>query len=195
MELAIIEFDTTGVSLWIGLWEMAVLAEERAVIDTSMLSVTSGETIGDTEPVLETIFVADSTAVPVTSNDIVGIIVDVVNDDPDDVGAAELDTDTLVERVNDSPADEVLLTSGEEEAVANRLVVGECVAVFEFVEEALMEGDRVPVLVALVLPVELTEIVVVVEPDELSVCTCVLDTDADDEMELLPLIDSLAIAV
>lgn len=195
MELAIIEFDTRGVSLWIGLWEMAVLAEERAVIDASTLSVASDETIGDTEPVLEAIFVADSAAVPVTSNDIVGIIVDVVNDDPDDVGAAELDTDTLVERVNDSPADEVLLTSGEEEGVANRLVVGECVAVFEFVEEALMEGDRVPVLVAFVLPVELTEIVVVVEPDELSVLNCVLDTDADDEMELLPLIDSLAIAV
>jgi hypothetical protein len=69
------------------------------------------------------------------------------------------------------------------------------VAVFEFVDEALMEGDRVPVLVALVLPVELTEILVVIEPHELSVCACVLDTDADDEMELLPLIDSLAIAV
>ena len=195
MELAIIEFDTTGVSLWIGVWEMAVVAEESAVIDAPTLSVTSGETIGDTEPVLEAIFVADSTDVPVTSKDIVGIIVDVVNDDPDNVGAAELDIDTLVERVNDSPADEVLLTSGEEEGVANKLIVGECVAVFEFVEEALMEGDRVPVLVALVLPVELTEILVVIEPHELSVAACVLDTDADDEMELLPLVDSLAMAV
>lgn len=195
MELAIIEFDTTGVSLWIGVWEMAVVAEESAVIDAPTLSVTSGETIGDTEPVLEAIFVADSTAVPVTSNDIVGIIVDVVNDDPDNVGAAELDIDTLVERVNDSPADEVLLTSGEEEGVANKLIVGECVAVFEFVEEALIEGDRVPVLVALVLPVELTEILVLIEPHELSVAACVLDMDADDEMELLPLVDSLAMAV
>lgn len=195
MELAIIEFDTTDVSLWIGLWEMAVLAEERAVIDTSMLSVTSGETIGDTEPVLEAIFVADSSDVPVTSKDIVGIIVDVVNDDPDNVRAAELDTDTLVERVNDRPAEEVLLTIGEEEAVANRLVVGECVAVFEFVEEAVIEGDRVPVLVALVLPVELTEILVLIEPHELSVAACVFETDADDEMELLPLVDSLAMAV
>ena len=85
MELAIIEFDTTDVSLWIGLWEMAVLAEESAVIDAPTLSVTSGETIGDTEPVLEAIFVADSSDVPVTSKDIVGIIVDVVNDDPDNV--------------------------------------------------------------------------------------------------------------
>ena len=195
MELAIIEFDTTGVSLWIGVWEMAVVAEESAVIDAPTLSVTSGETIGDTEPVLEAIFVADSTDVPVTSNDIVGIIVDVVNDDPDNVRAAELDTDTLGERVNDSSADEVLLTIGEEEAVANRLVVGECVAVFEFVEEALIEGDRVPVLVALVLPVELTEILVLIEPHELSVAACVLDMDADDETELLPLVDSLAMAV
>lgn len=195
MELAIIEFDTTGVSLWIGVWEMAVVAEESAVIDAPTLSVTSGETIGDTEPVLEAIFVADSTDVPVTSKDIVGIIVDVVNDDPDNVGAAELDIDTLVERVNDSPADEVLLTSGEEEGVANKLIVGECVAVFEFVEEALIEGDRVPVLVALVLPVELTEILVLIEPHELSVAACVLDMDADDEMELLPLVDSLAMAV
>ena len=170
---------------------MAVLAEERAVIDTPTLSVASGETIGDADGIV----VVDSAGVPVTSNDIVGIIVNVVNDDSDDVGAAEFDTDTLVERVNDRPADEVLLTSGEEEAVANRLVVGECVAVFEFVDEALMEGDRVPVLVALVLPVELTEILVVIEPDELSVAPCVLDTDADDEMELLPLVDSLAIAV
>jgi hypothetical protein len=156
-----------------------------------MLSVPVTEPIGDADGIV----VVDSADVPVTSNDIVGIIVDVVNDDPDNVGAAELDTDTLLERVNDSPADEVLLTIGEEEAVANKLVVGECVAVFEFVDEAHIEGDRVPVLVALVLPVELTEILVLIEPNELSVATCVFDTDADDEIELLPLIDSLAIAV
>ncbi len=167
------------------------MPESKGLGDAPMLSVSLTEPIGDADGII----LIDSSDVPVTSNDIVGIIVGVVNDDPDDVGAAELDTDTLVERVNDSPADEVLLTIAEEEFVANRLVVGECVAVFEFVDEALMEGDRVPVLVALVLPVELTEILVVIEPHELSVCACVLDTDADDEMELLPLIDSLAIAV
>ena len=167
------------------------MPESKRVGDASILSVSVTEPIGDADAIV----VIDSADVPVTSNDIVGIIVDVVNDDSDDVGATEVDTDTLVERVNDSPADEVLLTIAEEEAVANRLVVGECVAVFEFVDEALMEGDRVPVLVALVLPVELTEIPVVIEPHELSVAACVLDTDADDETELLPLVDSLAIAV
>jgi hypothetical protein len=156
-----------------------------------MLSVPLTEPIGDGDAIV----VIDSSDVPVTSNDIVGIIVGVVNDDPDDVGAAELDTDTLVERVNDSPADEVLLTIAEEELVINKLAVGECVGVFEFVDEALMEGDRVPVLVALVLPVELIEILVVIEPHELSVATGVFDTDADDEIELLPLIDSLGMAV
>lgn len=167
------------------------MPESKGLTDVPMLSVPVTEPIGDADGIV----VVDSADVPVTSNDIVGIIVDVVNDDPDNVGAAELDTDTLLERVNDSPADEVLLTIGEEEAVANKLVVGECVAVFEFVDEAHIEGDRVPVLVALVLPVELTEILVLIEPNELSVATCVFDTDADDEIELLPLIDSLAIAV
>ena len=167
------------------------MPESKGLGDAPMLSVPVTETIGDADGIV----VIDSSDVPVTSKDIVGIIVDVVNDDPDNVRAAELDTDTLGERVNDSSADEVLLTIGEEEAVANRLVVGECVAVFEFVEEALIEGDRVPVLVALVLPVELTEILVLIEPHELSVAACVLDTDADDETELLPLVDSLAIAV
>ena len=167
------------------------MPESKELGDAPILSVSVTEPIGDGDAIV----VIDSADVPVTSNDIVGIIVGVVNDDPDDVGAAELDTDTLVERVNDSPADEVLLTIAEEELVANRLVVGECVPVFEFVDEALIEGDRVPVLVALVLPVELTEILVVIEPHELSVAGCVLDTDADDEMELLPLIDSLGMAV
>jgi hypothetical protein len=165
--------------------------ESKGLGDAPILSVSVTEPIGDADGII----LIDSADVPVTSKDMVGIIVGVVNDDPDDVGAAELDTDTLVDCVNDSPADEVLLTIGEEEAVANRLVVGECVAVFEFIDEALMEGDRVPVLVALVLPVELTEILVLIEPHELSVAGCVFDTDADDETELLPLVDSLAIAV
>jgi len=165
--------------------------DSKGLTDAPILSVSLTEPIGDGDAIV----VVDSADVPVTSKDKVGIIVGVVNDDPDDVGAAELDTDTLAERVNDSPADEVLLTIGEEELVANRLVVGECVAVFEFVDEALIEGDRVPVLVALVLPVELTEILVLIEPHELSVTGCVFDTDADDEIELLPLIDSLAMAV
>lgn len=167
------------------------MPESKGLTDAPMLSVPLTEPIGDGDAIV----VIDSADVPVTSKDMVGIIVGVVNDDPDDVGAAELDTDTLVERVNDSPADEVLLTIGEEELVVNKLVVGECVAVFEFVDEALIEGDRVPVLVALVLPVELTEILVVIELHELSVAGCVLDTDADDEIELLPLIDSLGMAV
>jgi len=195
LELSMTELDPIGVFVGIGSCDIVVVPELKGLGDAPVLSVPATEIIGDADGIV----VVDSSGVPVTSNDIVGMIVDVINDDSDDMidhdGAGELDTDTLLERLNDSPADDVLLTIGEEEAVANRLVVGECVAVFEFVDEALMEGDRVPVLVALVLPVELTEILVVIEPHELSVAACVFDTDADDEIELLPLIDSLAMAV
>ena len=195
LELSITELDSIGVFVGIGSCDIVVVPELKGLADAPVLSVPATEIIGDTDGIL----VVDSSGVPVNSNDIVGMIVDVINDDSDDMidhdGAGELDTDTLLERLIDSSADDVLLTIGEEEAVANRLVVGECDPVLEFVEEALIEDDNVPVLLPLVLPVCVTDIVEVFELVELSVEAGVLVRDTDDDMDALPLEDSDAIAV
>ena len=195
LELSITELDSIGVFVGIGSCDIVVVPELKGLGDAPVLSVPATEIIGDADGIV----VVDSSGVPVISNDIVGMIVDVINDDSDDMidhdRAGELDTDTLLERLIDSPADDVLLTIGEEEAVANRLVVGECEPVLEFVEEALIEDDNVPVLLPLLLPVCVTDIVEVFEPVELSVEAGVLVRDTDDDMDALPLEDSDAIAV
>ena len=195
LELSITELDPIGVFVGVGSCDIVVVPELKGLADAPVLSVPATEIIGDTDGIL----VIDSSGVPVTSNDIVGMIVDVINDDSDDMiehdEAGELDTDTLLERLIDSPADDVLLTIGEEEAVNNILIVGECDPVLEFVEEELIEDDNVPVLLPLVLPVCVIDMVEVFEPVELSVEAGVLVRDTDDDMDALPLEDSDAIAV